>query len=248
MPSPLSSPLSSPPGSFPAASAALVAGIPIAAATPVGPRFRRRFMEFDNHCTCDGKRQHKQDCELDPNSNHVLLRLPGGAIFFDAKLAIDNDGSPYSKLRLNSDQPQTSLRYDELPRQPSINSDAVPYIVLPLGGFLPELGLQLGDLAAVIYKDKLAYAIFADEGPKCNLGEGSIRLHQLLGNPVCRTRNAAGDCTSVDETRGLDDNVLFFVFPGSATRILPGLTPENINARINQLGPALFNALKTVPR
>jgi len=232
----------------PPASAAIVAGIPIAAGTPVGPRFRQRFMEFDNNCTCDGKRQNKQNCDLDPNSNHVLLRLAGGAIFFDAKLAIDNDGSPYSNMRRNSDQPQTSLRYDELHGQPSINSDAVPYIVLPLGGFLQELGLQKGDLAAVIYNDKLVYAIFADEGPKCNIGEGSIQLHQLLGNAVCRKRNQAGECIDVDEDRGIDKDVLFFVFPDSAKLILPGLTPENVNARINQFAPKLFSALKTASR
>ncbi|HTX77260.1 MAG TPA: glycoside hydrolase family 75 protein [Terracidiphilus sp.] len=231
----------------PPASATLVDGIPIASGVRVGRRFRRRFMDFDNDCTCDGKPQRKQDCDLDPNSNHVLLKLTGGVIFFDAKLDIDNDGSPYSKLRRNTDQPQTTLRYEELPGRPSLNADAVPYIVLPLGGFIGELGLETGDLAAVIYKDKLVYAIVGDEGPKCKIGEGSIQLHELLGNQVCRKRNPAGDCTDVDESRGIDKNVLFFVFPDSARLILPGLTPENINARIRQLGPRLFNALKTGP-
>ncbi|HWE84976.1 MAG TPA: glycoside hydrolase family 75 protein [Terracidiphilus sp.] len=231
----------------PRASAPLVAGIPIAAGEPVGQSFRRQFMEFDNNCTCDGKPQNKKDCELDPNSNHVLLKLAGGVLFFDAKLDIDNDGSPYSKLRRHTDQPETSLRYEDLPGRPSLNADAVPYIVLPLGGFISELGLHIGDLAAVLYKDRLVYAIVGDEGPKCKIGEGSIQLHQLLGNPVCRKRNAAGDCMNVDENRGIDNDVLFFVFPDSAKLILPGLTPENINARINQFAPKLFNALKTAP-
>lgn len=230
----------------PRASAPLVAGIPISSGVPVGRRFRHRFLEFDNDCTCDGKPQKKQDCDLDPNSNHVLFKL-NSVIFFDAKLDIDNDGSPYSRLRRNTDQPETSLRYEGLPARPSLNADAVPYIVLPLGGFIQDLGLEKGDLAAVIYKDKLVYAIVGDEGPECKIGEGSIQLHELLGNPVCRKRNAAGDCIDVDENRGIDNNVLFFVFPDSARLILPGLTPENINSRIRQLGPRLFDALKRAP-
>jgi hypothetical protein len=232
----------------PGASAPLVAGIPFAGGEPVGQRFLERFMEFDNSCTCDRKPQNKKDCDFDPNSNHVLVTLAGGVIFFDAKLDIDNDGSPYSKLRRHSDQPGTSLRYGDLPGRPSLNADAVPYIVLPLGGFISGLGLHIGDLAAVIYKDRIVYAIVGDEGPKCKIGEGSIQLHQLLGNPVCRKRNAAGDCMDVDENRGIDNDVLFFVFPGSAKLILPGLRPENINARINQLAPKLFSVLKTAPQ
>lgn len=231
----------------PRASARLVAGIPIAAGTPVGQRFRNRFTECDQHDTCDGKPVTSDKCSTDRNENHALLRLPGGAIFFDAKLAIDNDGSPLSRLKHGTDSPDTSLRYEELPKRPSINADAVPYIVLPLGGFFGELHVELGDIAAVIYKDKLVYAIVGDEGPPCKIGEGSMQLHELLGNHVCRARNQAGNCTDVDETLGIDNDVLFFVFPDSARLILPGLTPANINARLKEFGPTLFNALKSPP-
>jgi Fungal chitosanase of glycosyl hydrolase group 75 len=159
-----------------------------------------------------------------------------------------------------TDQPATSLRYG-LPGCPSVNADKVPYVVIPGGAFAGSLGVELGDVAAVIYKDRVVYAIVADVGPNCKIGEGSIQLHEkLLGaGHGCTKRDELGVCIK-PAASGIEKNALYFIFPGSKAKIcdgpetktcnLPkakicnGLTPDNINDRLITEGQALMNALK----
>lgn len=215
--------------------------IPWALAQPVGKRFRQRFQECDIQNTCNGKKL-KYGCRKDRNHNTALLRFPDGTIFFDGKMGLDADGSPYSrKTPGQTDQPHTSFYYD-LPGKQHVyvNADKVPFIVIPLGGFDKELGIEVGDVAAVVYQGKICYALVADQGPSCKIGEGSIELHEQLGHKVCQTRNEQGDCTSLRNS-GIEKEVLYFIFPGS---ICKGLTPENVNQRIQEEGEKRFKALQ----
>jgi Fungal chitosanase of glycosyl hydrolase group 75 len=86
-----------------------------------------------------------------------------------------------------------------------INSDTVPYIVLPsrMG-----LGAKLGDMGVAINKNTKAfsYAIFADIGPRNKLGEGSIALARELGVP------------SDPKKGGTLSGIIYVVFPGSGNR------------------------------
>ncbi len=226
----------------PPESATLLVGIPLSAGKAAGKQFTDRFNECDHHDTCDGSPL-KHGCEKDPSQNTTLLQLPGGVIFYDAKMGVDADGSPLSVKNAGpTDQPNTSLRYP-LPGSPSVNSDAVPYIVIPLGGFDKALGISLGDIAAVVFKNRLVFALVADFGPKCKIGEGSIQLHEALGHPVCTQRDSKGECTKLRDV-GINKNVLYFIFPGSAKTISEGLTPENVNDRLATQGPRLLDALK----
>jgi hypothetical protein len=151
----------------------------------VGEKFRSRFSECDTQNTCDGKLL-KYGCSGDRNRNSTLLKLKGGTVFYDGKMGLDADGSPYSQRTPGkTDQPQTSLRYP-LPGMPSINSDRVPFIVIPLGGFDKALGVQVGDVGVVVYGAMRVYAVVADQGPTCKVGEGSIQLHEMLGHSVCK--------------------------------------------------------------
>jgi hypothetical protein len=162
-----------------------------------------------------------------------MTRLRDGTLFFDAKMGLDADGSPYSERRSKTDQPHTSLRYPL--SGASINSDRVPFVVIPKGDFAEELGVTLGDVAAVVHDGVLSYAVVADEGPTCKLGEGSIQLHQQLGHKVCRARDPNGNCTTLVDT-SIDKNVLYFVFPGTAGELMKGVTPSTINDRIQAIG------------
>ena len=110
--------------------------------------------------------------------------------------------------------------------------------------FGPELHVQTGDVAAVVYGSKMVYALVADEGPKCKIGEGSIALHEALGHTVCKQRNSKGECTKIRDT-GIPSNVLYFIFSNSKGRIFPGLSPENVNDRIKTEGQKLFSELTT---
>ena len=226
----------------PSASAALVKGIPWSTSESVGDKFRARFHECETQNTCDGQPL-KFSCAKDPNSNTALLRLKDGVIFFDAKMGLDADGSPLSKKTPGlTDQPETSFRYP-LPGNPSVDSDKVPFIVIPLGGFASAFGIQLGDIAAVAHRDKLAFALVADQGPPCKIGEGSIQLHEELGHAVCLGRNTEGECTKL-RNAGIAKDVLYFIFPRSKRKIINGLTPENVRERVNNEGRQLFDALR----
>jgi len=86
-----------------------------------------------------------------------------------------------------------------------VNAEVIPYIVLPQK-VKQASGAKLGDFAVVVNKSngKLAYALFADEGPPGKLGEASIALANALGvdaNP---------------KNGGIEEYVIMYlVFPGS---------------------------------
>lgn len=120
-------------------------------------------------------------------------------VYFRAGMTIDADGSPRARQIDPTGQLNTSLRHRD---GRSVNAETVPYFVLP-GGQYKHLGIKLGDMAAVRYNGKVAFAVFADVGPRHKLGEGSMALAQQLGinhNP----RNG-----------GVRGGVEYMVFPGS---------------------------------
>lgn len=205
----------------------------------IGTRFRNRFKECESKDTCDGKKQ-KFKCSTDPSHNTALLQFPDGTIFFDAKMGLDTDGSPYSKKTPGTtDQPETSYRYP-ISGHPSVDADKISFIVIPGGGFAKELKLEQGDLAAVVFNGKIVYALVADSGPVCKIGEGSIQLHEDLGHRVCTLRNNKGECTKIKNI-SIPKDVLFFVFPKSK---IDDLTPETARQRIAEKGEQLFKAFR----
>jgi hypothetical protein len=62
-----------------------------------------------------------------------------------------------SQLDLDSGQDDTSFHFDDTGG--GLPSEIMPYIVLPLGPFRKNTGLAIGDVATVIYKDKITAAI-----------------------------------------------------------------------------------------
>lgn len=142
-------------------------------------------------------------------------------VYFRAGMAIDADGSPRARQIDPHGQTQTSLRYRD---GRSVDAEQVPYFVLP-GGKYKHLGIQLGDIAAVRYNGKVAFAVFADVGPRHKLGEGSIALAQELGIPAN------------PRTGGVRGGVEYLVFPGSGDRT-PGDPRRNFYAGAQMLRTA----------
>ena len=60
----------------------------------MGYSFRERFSSCDEHDVCLRK---PQACSTDKSHNKALLELPGKTLFFEAKMAIDTDGSQLSR-------------------------------------------------------------------------------------------------------------------------------------------------------
>jgi hypothetical protein len=129
----------------------------------------------------------------------------GTAFFWKSDMDIDCDGITTSHCSHSTDP----AYYDETSFQTStgkfFTSDVTHYYVVPLPSsrFNYETsGIKAGSVAAVIYKNKLEYAVFADEGPTDIIGEGSYSLAVALGidpNPA---------------TGGTTGPVTFIVFPG----------------------------------
>jgi Fungal chitosanase of glycosyl hydrolase group 75 len=217
-----------------------ILGVPTLSGEAASTASARRFADCDAHDTADGEPV-RYKCSTDPNRNSALFSLPSHVLFYDARMGLDRDGSAHARLRKGSDQPDTSFRYPPS-RSESLDADRVPYIVT--GSFLdaPHRPM-LGDVAAVIYTDHLAFAVIGDTGLPYKIGEGSVRLHELLGHEVCMTRTATGDCDAVRDD-SIKQSVLYFIFLGTANELQSGLTPQNITERIDALGARRWQQLR----
>ena len=238
------------PYSAPLTDVRVLRGVDFASAQLLDPQLTALYQ------ACDANRE-RGGCYSDQAKNSVVLRFPDGTIFFDAKMAIDADGSVLSKRAERPNQPETSFRYPKaaepggavagLPDPyatgtgPSLDSERVPYVVMPLGDFRRESGVQLGDLAAVVKDGRVAFAIVGDLGPRTHIGEGSMKLHNELGHTMCTAYDAEGNCSAFTDS-SIDPPVLYFLFPDTKKLIVEGLSPENINARIDTVGQQVWDA------
>ncbi|MEA5511844.1 glycoside hydrolase family 75 protein [Crocosphaera sp. UHCC 0190] len=192
--------------------------------------------------------------KLNPGLKQIL-RLPGGQIYIDADMDTDADGSPRARQIDPCEgcgNTETSLKYSGISGQAkNVNAEVVPYIALPGNNprlqdrFYHRMGIQLGDIVAVIYKDRIEYAIFADVGPKNKIGEGSIALKQsLLGREPINTTNLSVQQVISITNSGISKDVIYIVFPNSK---LNGLTPENVVEKVRARGKELFRQIAGNP-
>ena len=230
----------------PPASRRQVAGVPFDTAVDFAVEAKRRYDQFDR---TPGNR--------DPSKCKALLAFPGNgaeirAVFWSAKMSIDADGpaaGPRQKKGTDLDpsgQNVTSFLFSKRPPK-GLPAEAVPYIVLPQneaenGPFDPKVAI--GDVAIVIFKDMITAAICGDLGPVKKIGEASIRVHEAL-QPACPDpcrRDQNGFCSKVRNS-SVEEDVLYFVFPGSA--FADGeLTLDNITTKVKERAFTLYNVLR----
>lgn len=163
-----------------------------------------------------------------------LAKLPDGQLYFDSELQLDTDGWPDGKGKGDKYwQAETSLRYSN---GRSIDANRVPYMVLPNSAkWIAELGISLGDYAAVIHKGIVTFAVFGDGGPAAKIGEGSIQLLRELGEERIKANGTILDA-------GTAPGVVTIVFPGSG-RAADRQSEETLLKAIRTSGKALFDAL-----
>ncbi len=118
------------------------------------------------------------------NSAYLLEANGVKALIYEAKFAIDADGSSGDYQGDDHGKKGTSLTYNGQ----FLNSRKYPFIVLPEQpkgggtGTLQDQGLVLGDLGVIIYNNqKLLGAAYGDEGPDEWIGEGSMMLASAMG-------------------------------------------------------------------
>lgn len=154
----------------------------------------------------------------------------GSAIHWKADFDVVCDGQRSSKCNENTDpwfQPQTAFTQSD---GKYLNSATLPHIVVPGVSSrwnYKNSGIGGGTVAAVIYQDKVVYAVVGDVGPQAIIGEGSYALAEKLGiNPDPRVGGVSGKVVD------------YILFPGVVA------TPiESHNEAINEGEQAARNFL-----
>ena len=100
-----------------------------------------------------------------------------------------------------------------------VDSEVVPFISIP--SQLTHIGVRMGDVVCVGYRDKTCAAVCADVGPSGEIGEGSIALALILGIPAS------------PRTGGVKHGVNYTIFKGSS-RGWPR-TQSDIEAQVAEL-------------
>jgi hypothetical protein len=133
-----------------------------------------------------------------------------GAVFWKADLDIDCDGTPSTACNAQTDPSfSASTSAVDSHGQP-LDAAALPYVVVPLRSArfdFKTAGLALGSVIAVIYRDRVVYGVFGDEGPATILGEASYAMASALGidpNP---------------RTGGVDSGVTYLAFTGPGAKV-----------------------------
>lgn len=174
----------------------------------------------------------------------ALYTLPGGELYCETSMQTDADGSPRAPEIDVYGQYETSFRFLGQRGQAKFpDAEKVNYFVLPdprnprSKRFYHQLGIKLGDVAAIIYDGKVSFAFFADVGPVSKIGEGSIHLVESLGHNPWAMRNGRPMIVS-----GIDDEVIYIIFKNSAPA-RDSLTPSNVNQKISTIAKRLFKRL-----
>ena len=227
----------------PSKSEGFVKGINFDDATDTAVAAKKRYDQFDKTGT------------KDPNLCKALLQFPNhGAVFWSSKMAVDADGpaaGPGMKngKELDPASGRLGTSFHLTPNGGFLPSEAIRYVVLPEDmhdnkkPFHPDL--SLGDVAVVIYKDKITTAICGDMGPVVKIGEGSIATHVGLKGAApdpCRRDKPDGPCRVIHDS-SIEQDVLFFVFPHSASLLGGELTIGNLNDKVEVIAKNLFEKL-----
>jgi hypothetical protein len=108
-------------------------------------------------------------------------------VFWTADLDIDCDGRAGARCNGRTDPHFTAATaYPGSDGRP-LDAESLPYIVVPApdGRWDHRAhGVRGGSAAAVVYRDRVRYAVVGDVGPRGVIGEGSYALAASLGIPA----------------------------------------------------------------
>ncbi len=149
--------------------------------------------------------ENKFQADMEKPKNISMFSLTN-ATFWTADMDIDCDGRQTAFCNKKTDPDfQNQLSCDT-----DIAADETPYFVIPVGSPAnsKKRGIEIGQIAAIIYRDQVVYAAFLDEcGISSLIGEASCAAAKLLGiNPD-------------PKNGGTDEPVTYIVFSGPSGRI-----------------------------
>ncbi|MFD8227495.1 glycoside hydrolase family 75 protein [Streptomyces massasporeus] len=106
------------------------------------------------------------------------------AVFWKADMDIDCDGSPGPRCNSGTDPYfAASTAYAQSDGRP-LSAERLPFIVVPAPSSLwdyREHGIGGGSVVAVVYRDRVQYAVVGDTGPQGIIGEASYATAKGLG-------------------------------------------------------------------
>ncbi|GHB39681.1 hypothetical protein GCM10010377_33130 [Streptomyces viridiviolaceus] len=106
------------------------------------------------------------------------------AVFWKADLDIDCDGRPGDVCNSSTDPHFTAgTAYVQSDGSP-LDAERLPFVVVPQPSSIWDYrkhGVQGGSVAAVVYEDRVRYAVVGDVGPHDIIGEASYAAAKALG-------------------------------------------------------------------
>ncbi|MER5878559.1 MULTISPECIES: glycoside hydrolase family 75 protein [unclassified Streptomyces] len=195
-----------------AACAALLAGaaLPAQASGTVNPRSAQEgsvsaasLLAKVTSCSQISSGKYRTDEET---SATIPVCGKNGAVFWKADMDIDCDGQVTSKCSADTDPWfQDDTAFHQSNGQP-LRADSLPYVVVPSTSSIwkyTSSGIKGGGVVAVIYNNKVEYAVVGDTGPTSIIGEASYATASALG------------IDPDPETGGTDSGVTYIVFKNS---------------------------------
>ncbi|GAA3772148.1 hypothetical protein GCM10022403_004290 [Streptomyces coacervatus] len=108
------------------------------------------------------------------------------AVHWKADMDIDCDGQPGPRCNSRTDPSFSQATAYQQSDGRYLSAERLPYIVVPGAGPLwdpGEDGVRGGSVAAVVYRNRVQYAVVGDIGPDGIIGEASYATAKALGIP-----------------------------------------------------------------
>src|SRR6266545_4488409 len=156
--------------------------------------------------TCSQISNGKYKTDSDVSTATVAVCQKTGAVFWKADMDIDCDGIRTTQCNETTDpwfQPDT---FCHTSTDTPLNSAALPYVVVPSPSSIWDYrnySIGCGTVVAVIYNNRVEYAVVGDTGPTTIIGEASYATANDLG------------IDPDPEFGGTDTGVTYIVFQGS---------------------------------
>lgn len=131
------------------------------------------------------------------------------AVFWKADLDIDCDGRPGPHCNRRTDPLFSASTAFQQSDGRHLSAERLPYIVVPAASRIwnhRDHGVRGGSVAAVVYRDRVQYAVVGDTGPHDLIGEASYATAKALG---IRPDSRGG---------GTDSGVTYIVFKDSQVK------------------------------
>jgi hypothetical protein len=123
------------------------------------------------------------------------------AVFWKADMDIDCDGRPGPRCNSRTDPYFAESTAYQQSDGGELDPERLPFIVVPAASSIwnyRDHGIRGGSVAAVVYRDRVEYAVVGDTGPYDVIGEASYATADALGiNPNPHGGGAASGVTYI---------------------------------------------------